>query len=100
MTDAAPNRKFPFHSVLSLKLLIEYWENEIAAGRVPFGGPLLEHLNGVSELKEPITDLYIIEKHKDLVSYLMSAVIAPAQTDKELTVATVPFQLPNRGREY
>ena len=91
MTDSVEKRKFPFHSVLSLKLLIEYWENAISSGKVPFGEPLLKHLSSVPELREPITDLSVIEKHKDLVAYLMSAVIAPAQTERELTVATVPF---------
>lgn len=84
-------RRFPFHSVLSLKLLIEYWENAILSGQIPFGDPLLEHIRRVPELREPITDTTIIDKHRDFINFLMSAVIAPAQTDKELTAATVPF---------
>ena len=91
MTDFTQKRKFPFRSVLSLKLLIEYWEKAIASGKIPFGEPLLEHLIRVPELKVPVSDLAVLDKHRDLVTYLMSAVIAPAQTDRELTVATVPF---------
>ena len=91
MTDFTQQRKFPFHSVLSLKLLIEYWENAIGSGRIPFGKLLLEHLRGVPELKEPMSDLSLLDKHRDLITYLMSAVTAPAQTDRELTVATIPF---------
>jgi hypothetical protein len=85
-------KEFPFNSVLSLNLLIEYWEKAIKAGTVPFGEPLLEHIRRAPELKEPITDKSVLEKHKELISYLMSAVIAPAQTDKELTAATIPFK--------
>ena len=85
-------KDFPFNSVLSLKLLIEYWENAIKNGTVPFGEPLLEHIQNAPELKEPITDKSVLEKHRELINHLMSAVIAPAQTDKELTAATIPFK--------
>lgn len=92
MIDYTQKRIFPFKSVLSLKLLIEYWENAIASGTIPFGNSLMEHIGRVPELKESISDPSILEKHRDLIRYLMSAVIAPAQTDKELTAATIPFQ--------
>ena len=93
MTGNIEKRKFPFHSVLSLKLLIEYWEESIRSGKIPFGQPLLDHLATVPELKRPISDPAVLEKHRDLVNFLMSAAMAPAQTDKELTAATVPFHL-------
>ena len=91
MTDPVQKQNFPFDSVLSLKLLVEYWEKSITSGTIPFGQPLLDHLSSVAELKQPITDPAILVRHKDLINYLMSAVIAPAQTDKELIAATVPF---------
>lgn len=91
MTDSIQKQTFPFDSALSLKLLVEYWERSIASGKIPFGQPLLEHLASVPELKQPIADTAILNKHKDLIDFLMSAVIAPAQTDKELIAATVPF---------
>jgi hypothetical protein len=93
MIDSTQKRVFPFKSVLSLHLLIEYWEKAINSGRVPFGEPLLAHIHNAPELKQPITDPATLDKHRDLINYLMSAVIAPAQTDKELTAATIPFQL-------
>lgn len=91
MIDATQIKAFPFRSVLSLHLLIGYWENAIRSGGVPFGEPLLAAIQGAPELREPIHDPSILEKHKGLISFLISAVIAPAQTDKELTAATVPF---------
>lgn len=91
MIDATQIKAFPFRSVLSLHLLIGYWENAIRSGGVPFGEPLLASIQGAPELREPINDPSILEKHKGLISFLLSAVIAPAQTDKELTAATVPF---------
>ena len=91
MADSLPKTVFPFRSELSLKLLIEYWEKRILSGTVPFGAPLLEHIRRVPELKETILDRSLLDKHGELISFLMSAVIAPSQTDKELAAATVPF---------
>jgi hypothetical protein len=85
------NAVFPFHSELSLKSLIEYWEKGILSGKVPLGVPLLEYIRRVPELKEPILDRSLLDKHSELISFLMSAVIAPSQTDKELAAVTVPF---------
>jgi len=92
MNDSTLIKDFPFKSILSLHLLIDYWENAIRSGQVPFGQPLLEHIQRAPELREPITDISVLEKHRELIGFLMTAVIAPAQTDKELTAATIPFQ--------
>ena len=92
MSQHVLTKPFPFSSVLSLKLLVEYWENRIESGNVPFSDQLLEQIRLAPELKQPITDASVLEKHKHLIDFLMSAVTAPAQTDKELTAATVPFQ--------
>lgn len=91
MSNSTPGRTFPFKSVLRLNLLIEYWENAIKSGNVPFGQPLLDQIGRAPELREPVSDLRVLEKHKDLINFLMSAAIAPAQDDKELAAATVPF---------
>lgn len=91
MADTLQKVVFPFRSELSLKLLIEYWERRILSGTVPFGTPLLEHIRRVPELKEPILDRSLLDQHSELINFLMSAVIAPSQTDKELAAATVPF---------
>lgn len=91
MIDSTQKMDFPFKSVLSLHLLVDYWEHAIRSGAVPFGEPLLEYIGSATDLREPVTDTAVLEKHRELINFLMSAVIAPAQTDKELTVATVPF---------
>jgi hypothetical protein len=84
-------RRFPFRTSLSLKLLVQYWENAIESGKVPFGDALLDHIRRVPELKDPITDMAVVEKNRALINYLMSAVTAPSQDQKELTAATEPF---------
>lgn len=86
-------KKFPFKSVLSLRLLIEYWENAIQTGAVPaFAHGLLDELKNAPELKEPIQDFSVLEKHRALVEFLMTAVISPASHEYELSAATIPFQ--------
>jgi hypothetical protein len=92
MAESVPHSSFPFQSVLSLRLLVEYWEQGIQSGQIPFGEPLLDHIRRAPELKQPIHDLAVLEKHRDLINFMMSAAIAPAQADKELAAATVPFQ--------
>ena len=92
MNDNTPKMPFPFNSVLSLSLLVEYWEKAIQSGSVPFGETLLAHIKAAPELREPISDSSVLEKHRELINFLMSAVIAPAQTERELTTATVPFK--------
>src|SRR5688572_4561664 len=86
--------KFPFKSVLSFQLLIEYWERAIREGKVPgFGNVIQEMINNAPELRKPLEGTFIPEKHKDLVNYLMTAAIAPAQTEYELSAATTPFKM-------
>lgn len=92
MTESVQARDFPFQSVLSLRLLVEYWENAIESGQVPFGDRLLSHIRSIPALREAVSDPSSLEEHQDLIAYLMSAVIAPAQGEKELVAATVPFR--------
>lgn len=93
MHVSTPGKNFPFRSVLSLKLLIDYWEQSIQNGAVPsFVKGLLEQLQNAPELRKPIEDVAVLDKHRDLVNFLMTAVIPAAQNDIELSAATIPFQ--------
>lgn len=93
MHVSTTDKRFPFKSVLSLRLLIDYWEKAIQSGSVPaFAHGLLDQLAKAPELKEPIVDFSVLEKHRELVNFLMTAVISPASHDLDLSAATVPFQ--------
>lgn len=93
MHVSTPGKQFPFRSVLSLRLLIEYWEKAITNGTVPpFVKGLTEQLQSAPELRRPIEDVQVLDKHRDLVNFLMTAVIPAAQRDTELSAATIPFQ--------
>jgi len=92
MQDSTSLKAFPFRSVLNLRLLVEYWEKSIRDGEVAIGGnELLEYIKNAPELREPIEDLAIVEKHKVFINYLMTAVIPAANKDTERAAAILPF---------
>jgi hypothetical protein len=85
--------KFPFPSVLNLRLLIEYWERNIREGNLSgFGDNILEAINAAPELREPIYDLTILDKHRSLIDFLLTAVIPAANQDSDISAALVPFE--------
>src|SRR3989337_376874 len=87
------NNKFPFRSVLNLRLLIEYWEKSIELGNVPgFGSGLLNAINDAPELREPIYDLAILDKHRTLINFLLTAVILAANPETDISAAKFPFE--------
>lgn len=86
---------FPFKTVLSLKYLIEFWEkmgHERECADVGFIDWLNVQLANAPELREPITDIGVIEKHKPLMDALMTAVFPSASWDSDLTCAIRPFR--------
>ena len=85
--------KFPFPTVLSLTLLIEHWEKSVANGEVPaFGQALLQSIEAAPELKAPIYDPAILQKHKPLIDFLLTAVIPAANHQSEMSAAILPFE--------
>jgi hypothetical protein len=87
------SRQFPFKSVLSLRLLIEYWLQAVNSGALPpFAKGLLDEILNAPELSKPIEDFAVLEKHRDLVNFLMTAAIPSAHQDVDLAAATIPFQ--------
>jgi hypothetical protein len=86
-------KQFPFHSILNLSLLIEYWEKSIKSGAFPaFTHGILDSIEKAPELRQPIEDMKVLEKHAELVNFLMSAAIPSAQTEHDLIAATIPFK--------
>jgi hypothetical protein len=92
MMDISTDIKFPFTSVLNLRLLIEHWEKSINQGNVPgFGQGLLNEINNAPELREPIYDLSLLDKHRSLINFLITAVIPTANQENEIAAAIFPF---------
>ena len=90
--DLSTDNKFPFNSVLNLRLLIEHWEKSIAQGNVPgFSQGLLTAINEAPELREPIYDHTILDRHRELINFLLTAVIPTANQENEIAAAIFPF---------
>jgi hypothetical protein len=97
-TDPVVHQKvpsFPFSRVLSLAPLVACWnkvatwEQSVKAG---FAKNIQEEVQKRPELLEPITDLSLIEKHRDLVDILMTMVFPPAFWERDYSAAFLPFQ--------
>lgn len=94
MHTSTTSRQFPFKSVLNLRPLVEYWQNAVLNGSLPaFADGLLAEIASAPELLKPIEEEAVLEKHRDLINFLMTAVISPASSEIDLSSATPPFQL-------
>ncbi|MCP5064848.1 MAG: GAF domain-containing protein [Ignavibacteriae bacterium] len=89
--DIKQIEKFPFQRVLSLEFLIEFWEDASNCMGQIFAAPLLEELKSAPELRKPIKDLSILEKHKVLLDSLMTVIYPVAVQHKTMAVSIIPL---------
>jgi hypothetical protein len=86
-------KHFPFKATLSFKLLIDYWKETLGTKNAPgFMAGILDAIEKAPELREPITDPAVIEKHRGLIDFMMTAVMPTANAEQELAAAILPFQ--------
>ncbi len=88
------HESFPFRSILNLSSLVTYWEENLKGKNVLTGYPaesILKMIEEAPEFREPIEDLKTLDKHKDLLGLLMSAVFPTAMLESELAGALIPF---------
>ena len=88
------DRTFPVNSKLYLKLLIDFWKNEILSNDIyknMYSTNLEQQLAEAPELLKPIDDLSIIDKYRDLIDLLMTAIFPPARSDTDIAAAYIPF---------
>ncbi len=87
---------FPFRCELSLEPLIAFWTRTLAhegSAKAKLAQIVGEEIRKAPELAGTIEDLSVIERHRDLVDVLMSAVFPPASWEQEYGAAMFPFQL-------
>ncbi|MBI3629052.1 MAG: hypothetical protein HY217_05645 [Candidatus Rokubacteria bacterium] len=86
----------PFKVELSLAPLVDFWTKEMPRTH-PVRGVLArmveEELRKAPELLEPIEDLSVVARHRELIDMLMAIVFAPAFWEQEYGAAMVPFHL-------
>jgi len=93
MDVSTPQNRFPFPTRLSFRLLVEYWEERIRSRSVPaYIQGVLEYIESAPELREPVSDMAVLEKHRPFINFLMTAVLPMANTATELVAAIHPFE--------
>jgi len=86
---------FPFKTTLSLKPLLEYWENLAKspdAEESEYASGILRRFDNTPELKKPIEDIKQLENHRKTLDKIMSAVFPPALKENEIKAASLPFE--------
>jgi len=83
--------EFPFKCCLSLNPLIEFWKNNSGKGILfdCFSEMIQKELEKAPELRKPIEDFSILEKHSSIINFLLTAVFPQASGD--ISAASIPF---------
>lgn len=93
MNDYTNLKKIPYPSVLDLGPLVEFWEqklkNEVNS---PFAVQFLSMLANATVLRGPLVDAAVLDEHKELIDFMMGAVIPYAGGESDLAAAIVPFR--------
>jgi hypothetical protein len=88
---------FPFRTELSLVPLVDFWTRKAATGASSTPGMFArlveDELARAPELRAPITDPAVLERHRELIATLMTVVFPPAFWEQEYGAAMLPFQL-------
>jgi hypothetical protein len=85
---------FPFRTELSLRPLIDFWtraRDDVSPARAAIARLVGEQIQQAPGLADPITDLAILERHRDLVDLLMSAEFPLALWEQAHGAAMLPF---------
>jgi len=87
--------EFPFETRLSLEALIRFWD-EMARDdsvRGELARSLQTRLREAPELRGPVDDLSVLDRHRSLLDALMSAVFPAAFMEQSHSAALMPFKL-------
>ncbi|MBE2228498.1 MAG: GAF domain-containing protein [Ignavibacteria bacterium] len=89
------NTQFPFKTSFSLDKLIDFWRKSAESSEecigTEFARRLVHDIEQVPELNGSISDYSVLNKHKELVGALMSAIITPAYWNTNLTSVCLPL---------
>ncbi|MEO9965700.1 MAG: GAF domain-containing protein [Reichenbachiella sp.] len=86
---------FPFESKLSLTNLIGYWQvrtNDKNFFLASTAKEIMKRLEKAPELLEPIDDMTVLDRHKEVVNLLMTAIFSPFTEEEEMVSAMAPFK--------
>ncbi|ACF14818.1 conserved hypothetical protein [Chloroherpeton thalassium ATCC 35110] len=85
---------FPFKTVLNFNLLIQEWYRAFQKSDLlnrSMGEALRQELDLAPELRQPIYDLSLVEKHRELIDALFLLAFPHGVAEHDYTAAFVPF---------
>jgi hypothetical protein len=86
--------QFPFQTTVCIRPIIDYWRskrndpNPLVAALMNETEKLVQQ---APELMHPITDESVLEKHRNVIDFLMSAVFPVIVKENEMCAAITPF---------
>lgn len=86
---------FPFECKLSLTNLIGYWQvrtNDPNPYMASTAKTIMEHVNSAPELLQPIDDMSSLDKHRETINLLITAIFSPFTEEEEMVSAMAPFK--------
>ncbi len=85
---------FPFKTKLSLEKLVDFWKEQSTSPDKPlyhFASDVLSQMDAAPELRGIIKDYSVIEKNRDAIDLLMSAVFSVGTWEQDIRGAFSPF---------
>jgi hypothetical protein len=96
ITASKPYDDSMYNSRLSFRLLIETLKKNLSAGNPgsqKLYGELLNKVESYPELLQPITDVAVLDTHKELVEMLLAAIFPLTHSENEnLFAVSIPFK--------
>jgi hypothetical protein len=94
--DRLQIERIPFSSKLSFAPMIEVIKAKASNGtstESAIAGMLLERLAKAPELEQPIEEESVLEKHSELMEFLMTMVVPPFRRQNNLVKVSAPFEM-------
>ncbi len=96
LSDVFDNMELPYTTRLSFLPLLKDWEQRLNSEVIPerlMAEKILAKAKQIPELWQPIDDLSILDKHEELVSWLMAGLFPLSLRDSQLGKAAKPFDM-------
>lgn len=85
---------YPFKSTLSYAKLAEFWDSQLEANpNDPMAKEIIARLEKTPELRQPIAEQDVIDKHMDTVQMMLTAVFPSIKKDDGIYAAGMPFAM-------
>ena len=90
----APASKHAFRSAFSLDPLLRFWQEKVApvcSNMADMYADFKRRVEQIPELQGAVTDLTVVDRHRDVIAPLMNVVFPAASWESEVMGALTPF---------